>query len=337
MSKIKKQAKYSPCRECGFWVMVKDTYCPNCGIITPRWKIPSVNLQISKNPMIVGGGMYFMVKSILALWQGSGTGLISSLWGILIGSVFFGFFFGLVTSAVRFLLHSVKQQRVTESLQRRSPSSLQGSENAIKQRLDEMHTREKQIRETLQEIVQTTSKRPSQKILETFKSSLTALQIQRDRYTVKLWEIMLIRWYNPLKPLTDDLTKLTYETCDARVKGITELITSGTELLQTWKDSPNLTRDQQQCIIRLRKALNTCEQVRQDLLSHKAALAVQGLSPLDEQVQSAPAVITSLEDLDVFNILPDIGEFTSGLKALDAEYFRLKGEEEIYREFEKDA
>jgi hypothetical protein len=95
-----------------------------------------------------------------------------------------------------------------------------------------------------------------------------------------------------------------------------------------------LTRPQQQCIIRLRKALNTCEKVYHDLLSYKAALAVQDVSPLAEQAQSEPAVLTSLEELDVFSILPDIGEFTAGVKALDAEYFRLKGEAEVYQEFE---
>lgn len=337
MSNIKKRARYNPCRECGFWVMVKDIYCPNCGIITPRWKIPSVDLQLSKNSMIVGGGMYFLIKSILTLWHESGGGVISNLWGILRGSVFFGIFFGVVTGVIKFLFHRTKQQRITQSLQRRSISSFQKSENAIEQRLDEMRTREEQIRETLQEIVRTTPTKPSQQILETFKSSLTALQIQRDRYSVKLWEIKLIRWYNTLKPLSEEMRSLTYDICDVRVKGVTETITNGTEMLQTWKNTPNLTRAHQQCIIRLRKALNTCEQVRQDLLSHKAALAVQGLSPLDEQSQSAPAVLKSLEELDVFSILPDIGEFTSGLNALEAEYFRLKGEEEVYREFEKDA
>ncbi|MCP4405418.1 MAG: hypothetical protein GY801_49970 [bacterium] len=317
--------------------MVKDTYCPNCGVITPRWKIPSVELQFSKNSMIAGGGMYFFIKSILMLWQTSGGGVISKLWGILTGSVFFGIFFGVITGVVKFFFRRTKQQRITQSLQRRSASSLQMSERAIERRLGEMRTRKKQIGETLQEIVQTTPATPSQKILETFKSSLTALQIQRDRYTVKLWEIKLIRWYNTLKPLTEEMGSLTYDICDARVKGMTETIANGTEVLQTWENIPDLTRAHQQCISRLRKALNTCEQVRQNLLSHKAAFAVQGLSPLDEQSQSTPTAIESLKELDAFSILPAIGEFTSGLNALDAEYFRLKGEEEVYQEFEKDA
>jgi hypothetical protein len=336
MGHMKKRERYQPCRECGFWVKVKDTYCPDCGVITPLWKIPSTSFDISKNSMIAGGVMYFLIKSILTLWQTSAGGLLNSLWGILIGSVFFGLLFGLLMSAVKFLLQITKQQRLTESLQRRSKSNLQASENAIAQRFDEMSTREEQIQATLQEILHTKPTKQTQKILATLKSSLRALQIQRDRYTVKLWEIMLIRWYNTLQPLTENVERFTYDICDARVKGMTEAIKRGTEMLQRWGNTPTLTQAQQQCISRLHKAVETCEQCRQDLLSRKAALAVQGLSPLDEQYQSTPTVIRSLEDLDAFSILPDIGEFTSGLKALDTEYFRLKGEEEVYREFEKD-
>ncbi len=287
--------------------------------------------------MIVGGVMYFAIESILTLWRTPGSGLISNIWGILTGSVIFGCFFGLAMSAVTFLLRRLKQQRLAESLRRRSKSSLKKSENAIEERLGEIRTRETQIQGILQEIVQSTSPKQSQKILETLKNSLAALQIQWDRYTAKLWEIRLIRWYNTLKPLSEEMESLTYDMCDARVKGMTEAIKSGAEMLQTWKSDPNLTQIQQQCIIRLRKALNTGEQVRQDLLSYKAALAVQGVTPLDEQFQSTPTVLKSLEELDAFSILPDIGEFTTGLKALDAEYFRLQGEEEVYREFENDA
>lgn len=334
MSNIKKHGQYQPCRECGFWTRAGETYCPNCGIITPLWKIPSVNWPIPKQSMLVGGGMYFLIKGTLMLWQRTGGGLLGNLWDLIYGSLLAGLFFGVATSTVKFLWNRVKQQRYTQTLQRRSASSLKASADAIDQRLEEMRIREKRIRETLQDIGEASATEQAQKSIDTLQRSLGALQIQRDRYTAKSWEIKLIRWYNTLKPLTEHIETLTYEKCANRINRLTDVIRDGTAMLASWKAKANLTRPQQQCIIRLRKALDTCGQVHHDLLSYKAALAVQEVSPLAENVQSEPAVITSLEELDVFSVLPDIGEFTAGVKALDAEYFRLKGEEEVYQEFE---
>lgn len=334
MSAIKKHEWYSPCRECGFWVTVKDTYCPNCGVITPRWKIPSATIQIfSKPAMLVGGIGYAVLRTAFLLWKTPGAGLIGTLFGSLVGGVFAGLVFSAAVGVGKFVLQSFKHQKFSKSLQRRSPKSLAVSERAINQRFDEMRTREQQIQETLQDIVRTA--KPSPQIIETFQHSLTAIHIQHERYTVKLWEINLIRWYNTLKPLTERVKKMTYDICNARVKNLDTIITQGADMLRQWQDSPTLNQAQQSCIARLTKALETCEQIRQDMLSQKAALAVQGVSPLDEQFQSVPAVLTSLEDLDAFNELPDLGEFTSGFSALEAEYFRLKGEEEVYQEFEQ--
>ena len=334
MSEIKKQKWYGPCRECGFWVTAKDTYCPNCGVITPRWTIPSAKIQCSKQVILIGGAGYLVLKIAFRLWRSSGAGLIGTVFGSLIGGVFVGVLFSAAVGIGKFVLQSLKHQKYSQSLQRRSQKSLTASERAINQRFDEMRTRERQIQETLQDIARTAT--PSQQIIETFQRSLTALHIQRERYMVKLWEINLIRWYNVLKPLTESVKKMTYDVCNARVKNLDTIIAQGADMLRQWKDGSKLNQAQQRCIARLKKALDTCEQIRQDLLSQKAALAVQGLSPLDEQFQSAPSVLTSLEDLDAFNELPDLGEFTSGFTALETEYFRLKGEEEVYREFEQE-
>lgn len=284
--------------------------------------------------MLFGGSAYFLLRTGLDLWKYLGAGWLGILGGNLVKSVFIGALFGAAVGVGKFLLQAARQRKFSKSLQRRSQNNLRKSELAINQRLDEMAMREKRIHVTLQEIKNTAT--PSQKILDTFRSSLSAIQIQRDRYIVKLWEITLIRWYNTLKPLTEHVSTLTYDMCDARVKNMAEIISKGSEMLQSWQKKPTLTGAQQTCIERLQKALETCKQVHQDLLSHKAALAVQGLSPLDEYVQSTPAVLKSLDDLDAFNVLPDLGEFTSGFAALEEEYFRLKGEEEVHREFEQE-
>lgn len=334
MSHIEKIERYQPCRECGFWVKIKDTYCPDCGSITPLWKIPTAKFHISTSAMLTSGSLYFMVRNILAWWQKSG-GIIGNAIHFLGGSIAFGIVFGIAWSAAHYFRQNAKQQRLAQTLQRRSKSNLRGNEASITQRLEEMQTREQQIQGTLHEITQTVSTESSQKIIDTLKQSLVALQIQRDRYIGKLWEISLIRWYNTLQPLTENLENVTYELCDARVKDMTEVIFAGNEMLRRWERTPNLTPAQQECITRLQKAITTCEHVQQDLLSHKAALAVKGLSPLDENLHLTPDVLKSLEELDAFNILPEVGEFTSGVKALDDEYFRLQGEEEVYREFEQ--
>jgi hypothetical protein len=282
--------------------------------------------------MMAGGVAYFLLKTAFDLWQRAGDGWIGIIGGNLMKGILAGACIGLAVGGGRFVLQALKHQKLSKSLQRYSQTHLLKSEGAIQQRLHEMATRERRIHDTLQQITQTA--RPSQKIIDTFQSSLAAIQIQRDRYVVKLWEIMLIRWYNSLKPLTGTVKELTYDMCDTRVKRIGEIIARGAEMLQNWSNKPQLTEAQQTCITRLQKALNTCEKVRQDLLSHKAALAVKGLSPLEEHVQTAPSVLTSLQELDAFNILPDVGEFATGFAALEEEYFRLKGEEEVHREFE---
>ncbi|GAK52852.1 hypothetical protein U14_04109 [Candidatus Moduliflexus flocculans] len=73
--------------------------------------------------------------------------------------------------------------------------------------------------------------------------------------------------------------------------------------------------------------MTTCDQLRQDLLDLKTALAVGDISAFSKEEQRASQ--TALELLDTFNALPDVGGFTAGFKKLEDEYFRLQSEDEV--------
>ena len=199
------------------------------------------------------------------------------------------------------------------------------NEEVIKQRVSEIEEKEQTIYGVVQELKQQGDPQRNRVRFQTLDKGAAELSRQRDRYAGKLREIELIRWSNQLSPLLSHSSQLTEQQATERLNTLSNIQTQGRKLSQTWQQTP-LADEETRCADRLNQALTTCDQLRQDLLDLKTALAVGDISAFDGEQRSSEA---ALELLDLFNALPDVGGFTAGFKKLEDEYFRLQSEDEI--------
>jgi len=225
-----------------------------------------------------------------------------------------------------------------QTINRRGANSLRQDEETIQQRLTDIAAREKRLADARAkvnaEIVvapTTTSERGRwEKVHYALDSAGAILARQRERYHAKLWEIALVRWQNTLEPLAADWETLTHESCNHRLRLLEAAVDRGETYVKEWEgvDLTDLPEGQR-CVERLRQALAACAQLREALIVQQAALAVRGIAPMDEAFHPSLAPADSLKNLDIFNARAALGEFSSAFGELEAEYARLRSEEEM--------
>lgn len=302
---------------CGFWVTTEEEYCLNCGKIragainanalSERGKIGVIQPTA---PRYIGGAV------------GLSLGLLSASLGVGFAGGVIGWFAG--EAAYRKGIDAWLRQRKLNALKQRAGSSLQQDVRTIEQRIAELGARKEKITAFMQEMAREQSTAHIHAILTTLKSALAALNAQVEQYREKLQEIEFIRWHNTLQPLFLDRRNLTLEKCDQHLTTLAATQKRGDEIAQGWEQRPGAAAK------RLREALTACGVIRQDLFAQKAATLVKGIGMLQETI---PANAGTLQQIDALHTLVDVGEFSSGLKTLEDEYFRLKSEEEVRQEF----
>jgi hypothetical protein len=220
------------------------------------------------------------------------------------------------------------------NLTRRPIRSLRTDEETIQQRLADIAAREKRLAEArhkvLQEIGQDQDGERWQKVHAALDSAASILSRQRERFHAKLWEIALVRWMNTLEPLAADWDSLTHESVNHRLRLLEAARDRGQAYLNEWEgvDLAELP-EAQRCVDRLKQALESCDKLREALIVQQAALAVKGIAPMDDALAPTMTPMDSLKSLDVFNARAAIGEFSSAFSELEAEYSRLRSEEEL--------
>jgi hypothetical protein len=211
--------------------------------------------------------------------------------------------------------------------------SLRHDEETIQQRLADIGAREKRLIEARQKVlteIGIDSEGRWERVTSALDSAEAILAHQRESYHAKLWEIALVRWQNTLEPLASDWESLTHETCNHRLRLLEAARERGAAFLKDWEgvdlaDLPEAGR----CVQRLRDALDTCDKLREALIVQQAALAVKGIAPLSEALQPTLVPSEALHALDTFNARASIGEFSTAFGELEAEYSRLRSEEEL--------
>ena len=317
--------KYKRCCACDFWVTASDTRCPNCGIPDPRTE--RSDALTMEAPMTDGTRAAFggFIGAIIGgfLMEGMGVAV-----GVAVG----------VSLGV--LLGADREWRAPEfpglggNLTRRVIPSLRQSEETIQQRLADIASREKRLAETRTRVESEVSvdghSERWDKVRFALDSAAEILAGQRERYHVTLWEIALVRWQNTLEPLAADWDALTHETVNHRLRLLEAARDRGQAYLKEWEGVDlNHISEGSRCVQRLRNALETCDKLREALIVQQAALAVKGIAPMDEALHPALAPTDALKSLDVFSARAAIGEFSTAFSELEAEYARLRSEEEL--------
>jgi hypothetical protein len=312
--------KYKRCCACDFWVTNADNRCPNCGIQDPRSDRPD-SLTMD-TPMTDGTRAAFggFIGAIIG-------GFLMDGMGVAVG-VAVGVSLGVLLGADR-----EWQTPDFGSFGRRPLRSLRQDEETAQQRLAEIAAREKRLHEVRHHIAtQEKNGSPDQweRVHAALDSAAAMLTRQRERYHAKLWEIALVRWQNTLEPLAADWETLTHETVNHRLRLLEAAQDRGEHFLREWEgvdlsELPEAAR----CVQRLRQALETCAKLREALIVQQAALAVKGIAPMEDALQPGLSPTEALKSLDVFNARAAIGEFNSAFGELEAEYSRLRSEEEL--------
>jgi len=212
-------------------------------------------------------------------------------------------------------------------------SSLRHVEDTIQQRLSDIAAREKKLVEVRHKIESESGRISAERMAKprsALESAAAILARQRERYHAKLWEIALVRWQNGLEPLAGDWEKLTHEECNHRLRQLEASRDRGEAYLKEWEgvDLSELPEGQR-CVDRLKQSLASCIKLREALIFQQAALAVKGIAPMDDALVPAMAPTESLKNLDLFNARATLGEFSSAFSELEAEYSRLKSEDEL--------
>ena len=313
--------KYKRCCACDFWVTNSDTRCPNCGIQEPRSERSEAAAM--ETPMTDGTRAAFggFIGAVIGGFLMDGMGVAV---GVAVG----------VSLGV--LLGADREWSAPEmpGFARRTVRSLRQDEETIQQRLADIGAREKRLGEARQKVLLEIGADIQQDrwahVTAALDSAESILLHQRERYHAKLWEIALVRWQNTLEPLASDWESLTHETCNHRLRLLEAARDRGQAFLNEWdgvdvSDVPESGR----CVSKLREALAACEQLREDLIVRQAALAVKGIAPLDDALHHTLNPHDSLKSLDIFNARASIGEFSTAFGELEAEYSRLRSEEEL--------
>lgn len=317
--------KYKRCCACDYFVTASDARCPNCGIADPRSDRDPRAETLALEPTMTDGTRAAFGGVIGAIIGG----FLMAGMGVAVGMA--------VGVSLGVLLGADRDWSGPElpSL-RRSVDSLKHIEELIQQRLAELTDREKRLNETRSMVaeqealpVSESGERPWERVRARIDAAAATLGRQRERYHAKLWEIALVRWQNRLDPLAADWDTLTHDECAGRLQRLDEVQAEGKKYLEQWEgvDLVELP-EAQRCLDRLRAALQSCDQLREQLIVQQATLAIKGIAPADDALD-AHLNGPNLTALDAFNARAALGEFSSAFDDLESEFARLKSEEEL--------
>ena len=343
-----KTAAYTQCEQCGFWHAPAEPHCANCGVsfvkeYETRYddrlgrakeygdKGGSVGTVVGVvgsfggiiGGFIIGGGIIGGIIGDRAIGGIVVFGVVVGIFAVGIGGPFVG---GIIGKRIGTIIGRKKAARRVLKPPKVVTSGLRQNEEQINKRLKEIGQKEQKIKTLRQELSQQGDPQRNRVRFKALDKGAAELSRQRDRYTGKLREIELIRWSNQLSPLLSYSPQLTEQQATNRLYTLSNIQTQGQKLAQIWKQTP-LADEETRCAEHLNQALTTCDQLRQDLLDLKTALAVGDISAFSKEEQRASQ--TALELLDTFNALPDVGGFTAGFKKLEDEYLRLQSEDEV--------
>ena len=341
-----KTAAYTQCEQCGFWHAPDEPHCANCGASFAQEYVTVYDKNVVEEYVNKSGNVGTVVGAVVSFGFiiggfiiGGGTvgGIIGDkavggivVFVVVVGAVVVplvgGLGGGFVGKRIGAIIGRKKAARQVLKPPKIAVNGLRQNETLIRQRLREIGQKEQKIRGIAQELKQQGDPQRNRVRFQALDKGAAELSRQRDRYTGKLREIELIRWSNQLLPLLSHSPQLSEQQTTERLELLGDIQTQGQKLAQTWRQTP-LADEETRCADRLNQALTTCDQLRQDLLDLKTALAVGDISAFNKEEQRASQ--TALELLDTFNALPDVGGFTAGFKKLEDEYLRLQSEDEV--------
>ena len=319
------------CVNCEFYVRPDDEFCLNCGIEKPAQSLSRSRFSII-NFLILDLIFTLAILTIIAL---SGADFSNRL--VFFQSLFTAAFLGSTISV--FLEGSFLAARRSrkENAKRTAGqvATLRGKNRLIELRIGELRLRGANIDAVLDKIRDTDGEN-LQAVRQKLRSAREIVMSQFARYELQKHKIELVRLQNNVSPYLFRAHRLnefetenglvTLENIHAEISRIRQKLTSHAAL-----DFPTKTRpEKEHFLAQLAETDDSCQKLREALLSSQAARALQAVSPIEENLNFAGAKEIGRES-EVFNIQTTLTDFSESFEALEHEYKRLKIEEETER------
>ena len=206
-------------------------------------------------------------------------------------------------------------------------------EKIIKARVSELTERGQGIDAVLGKIKSTDS-RNLQEVRAKLLSAQEIVTSQLARYELQKRKIELVRLQNGISPYVSGFQNLNESETN---QGLAKIEDARQEIDKTrW----NLTLDgendlpervlpeKEQFLAQLEETEESCEKLREALLSLEAARALQNIQPIDENLQLTEAKDVA-QATESFNIETTLTDFSESFEALEREYKRLQTENEV--------
>lgn len=323
------------CVNCRFYVRQAADVCLNCGTQEPS--LPYEKSELLNNnvflfflfltPVLILTTVFYLLIYV--------SGFPISDLGNIIG---LGVIAGIITSIVSYR-HIANQQRkkVFERRKVNQGSSLIYREKVIKKRIEDLIKRENGIDLVIDRIDRKSSKQLQAarvKLLEA-REIVTS---QIARYELQKNKIDLVRLQNSVLPYLDGMHRLDefqIENGIVESEMVTEEINRIRHNLTSYDaiDFPKETLpDKEGFLDQLKETENSCEQLREVLLTRQAARTLRDIQPVEESLKLPPAKDLARQ-IETFNIEVTLIDFSESFDELEREYKRLKADDEISQQF----
>lgn len=320
---------FSECLKCRYNLSPHEERCPNCGRKNPANTFRKTTLEKWKTPSIFGFIFSILITSLffLILIENPPKDYL-----LLILIFIISFF---LSTIVIFLLVKDRFEIEYQQFVENPLTDLDNKEKIIKRRIAELAKRLKQIDLVLDRIKQN----DTPQLQETRKKLLSAREIvtgQYARYELQAKKIEIARLQNNVLPFLNNLHRLNeFETENGLItientKHEVEKIKQNLTLFYAIEFPKAVQPEKENFLNQLAETTNSCDKLREALLSKQAASALRGISPIEENINT-PSSKEIAHAVETFNIQSTLTDFSESFEELETEYRRLRSDNDIGR------
>jgi hypothetical protein len=163
----------------------------------------------------------------------------------------------------------------------------------------------------------------------------------------------MVRWQNKLLPFIFETKELSYTEIEYHLGEIEKAREVGKKMLERLKMLQKLrekidsdssgqelsgmisSTDVQELSKRIEETIVSCTTLHDALLSQQAVIALKGITSLQDALNPIQKPTASLRELEVFNAQVAITDFSASFRELEAEYVRVRSEEDVGQQINK--
>lgn len=317
---------FSKCIECKFNIRKDDEFCLNCGVQFPFQRNHQFEPNIFNRGLLISlillfGFIFFFIfwriQTNHSNWMFIFLSTNSLLFGVISG-VFFHKLYNFVIGQT-----NPRQRKIFDS------NNLIQKDRVISQRISELNKWKGKLQIVLGKIGDNPSKN-LQNIQQTLLSAQQLISNQIQGYKLQKNKIQLVRLQNEVLPYLEMVEVLK----DYQIEnGVVVTEQTMREVAEIGKDlskntSQSLQNEQQQFLEQLQETSESCEKLREILLSKQALRALQGVQPIEDL--NLPIQTNEFSHtIETFNIQATLTDFSESFEQLESEYQRLLADNEV--------